>query len=167
MRWPKPWPANRATQSVQGASAARANSSPIHTRPLGLLFRFLVGTDQLGRVHDVLLNCLLEVRFLGILEPGQYRVECVQLEEVPMASDRRARPHVGRLISFIDPLRAAGGHSRLRRVLGQRGRRGGNVVGNPVRYDARRLGRVGGVWIFDDEREALRARWRARPREWW
>src|SRR6476620_2085506 len=65
------------------------------------LIAFLVGSHQLGLTECVPLNRFFDVRFLRVLEVREIGIECVELEEVPMPSDRRARTTVSGLSKIV------------------------------------------------------------------
>src|SRR5215212_10281253 len=64
------------------------------------LVAFLVRPHQLRLIQDVSLHRLLEV-WLLCRRQVQSRIECIELEEVAMPTNRRARPSIASLAEIV------------------------------------------------------------------
>ena len=72
----------------------------------------LVRADQLGGGEDVALHRLLELRFGRAAEIRQHDVQRVELAEVAVPADRRARSAVADAFQVVEPLLRPGGQRR-------------------------------------------------------
>ena len=101
-----------------------------------------------------------------VAEVGQQRVEGMELVEVAVPPDRRARSAVAGALPVVAALARARRQLRRRQALGERGAVGRQVVEHPMHPGHARRGRVRRIRIVDQQREAARAGRRAGPVQW-
>src|SRR6185369_6854265 len=120
---PSPWPVTDG-----GLGRTRTPSASAVSR--GLRLRLLVGAHGLGLLEDVAGHGLFELRLGDRAAVAQDGVQRVELEEVAVAADGRARATPAGLLPVVEAVIRAGG--RLLRLLRDgRGPRG-EVVDHPV-----------------------------------
>src|SRR5690606_17826878 len=92
----------------------------------------LVGAHQRALRKDVTVHRLLQLVLGGRGEGAELGVQRVELEEVAVAADRRARSAPRRLLPVVLAHPRAGRQAGLAGVLGQAGGAGRDVVEHPV-----------------------------------
>src|SRR5207248_8152185 len=101
--------------------------------------------------------------FRRIVEIAQLRIECIELEEIPVSPDRGTWTTVSLLLPIVAAILRSGRQATLRRVFSELCSSRRNVVRNPVHIRALWVGWIGRIRIIDDECETFRARRHVTP----
>ena len=102
----------RATEPSQGASVKLRGR---HTARL--MITFLIGGHELGVRQDMTFHGGFELR-LGHGPCGKHGVQRIELVEIAMPSDGRARTAIPGLLPVIESVGSAGGQARLLALSG-------------------------------------------------
>src|SRR5260370_38290953 len=84
---------------------------------------------------DVSLHRVFQCRLVGVAEIGQCRIERIQLEEVAMTTDGRARAAVRRMLPIVSACKRAGRQSSSGNTLSQAVSAWRHVIENPMYPD--------------------------------
>src|SRR6266581_9770754 len=108
----------RAARGVQRVCPRRLpDRQLVRSSNSALLLRLLVCADHLRLLENMSPHGCFERGFVRLFEIGECGIECVELEEVAMSSNRRARTAVASLLPIVLALARARG--KLLRSFGK------------------------------------------------